>query len=76
MTESNSPSSTLPKPNRGALPRIKHFLKLTVENTEIVIDISDETGGLGLKMFFDAKGAREIGIRIIELANEIEKERP
>lgn len=75
MTELNNQNLSL-KSNPGDLPRIKHFLKLSVENTEIVIDISDETGGLGLKMFFDTKGAREIGTRIIELANEAEKENP
>lgn len=43
------------------LPQIKHIIKVSEEGEFIVLDISDETGGLGLRLFLSPHLANSIG---------------
>ena len=50
------------------LPRLQHTIKLTEELKEIVLDITDETGGLGIKLYLSAATAYKLGERMMERA--------
>lgn len=50
------------------LPQIKHTLKISEEGSDIVVDISDETGGLGLKLYFDSAKAHNFGHSLMDRA--------
>jgi hypothetical protein len=72
MSESSQKPSSPPKNLNNSLdpnlPIVKHFLRLSEENSKIVIDISDETGGLGLKILFEPDAAYKFGYDIMEKA--------
>lgn len=50
------------------LPKLKHKLVLTEENGKIVLDISDTTGGLGLRLYLDPSIASKLGQRMADRA--------
>ena len=52
----------------ATLPRLKHKIILTEEAEFIVLDISDETGGLGLKLFLLPSLANSLGARLQDRA--------
>ena len=52
----------------ATLPKLKHKIILTEEAEFIVLDISDETGGLGLKLFLPPDLANSLGARLQDRA--------
>lgn len=51
------------------LPGIRHFIKLYEgADQKLIIDISDETGGLGLRLYFDSSMAGRFGRDLAERA--------
>lgn len=50
------------------LPVLRHKITLTEEDNFIVLDITDETGGLGLKLMLDPHVASSLGARMMDRA--------
>lgn len=63
-------SATKPAATSGSayLPRLRHTIMVSEENGEIVLDITDETGGLGIKLFLGAAEAHRMGYSMMERA--------
>jgi hypothetical protein len=57
--------------NDARLPRLRHTIKLSEEDGTIVLDISDETGGLGLKLYFNPIEAENIARDIYHRAQDL-----
>ena len=56
----------------AALPRLKHTIKLYEDSTDpdhfLILDISDETGGLGLRLHLHSSTASALGTRMADRA--------
>src|ERR1700735_4505874 len=60
----------MPDSNEAHLPQVKHTISMT-ENPDgsgLILDISDETGGLGLKLYLHSSTASKLGQRMAERA--------
>ena len=55
-------------PPPAILPILKHKILMTEENDSIVLDISDETGGLGVKLYLTAGEAHRLGSDMMDRA--------
>lgn len=56
---------------KADLPKLRHRIALSEENDHIVLDISDETGGLGLRLFLTPVLADQIGTRLCDRARHL-----
>lgn len=55
----------------GHLPRVKHTLRLFEHDGGLVLDISDETGGLGLQIYLAPIVASKLGQSLTDKARAL-----